>query len=113
MDKCITYDEMQDSSGTPYSTYMVHNYEFIDDFDEPKLNKLGDFVLKGILCYKSSSQEKDIPLVMINHQSETASIRRSSCVSAKRPSVMPATIEWQPKVYDKDNHTLTLMVSYL
>ena len=124
MDRCITYDEMQDSNGTIYTTKITYFYEFIDDFDEPKLNKLRTFVLNRVLRYKPESEVRgDIPLVLMNHQLEngdenirlsvasTAASRKPSMIStSKLPSFVPSTENWGPKDYDKDNHTLTLMV---
>ena len=120
LDKCITYDEKQDSNGTLYTTEITYIFEFIDDFDEPKLNKWRAFLLERVLRYKPESQLRDVPLVVMNHQLENGngnvdssitSAKRPSMVStAKRPSLVPSTENWGPKVYDKDNHTLTLMV---
>ena len=120
MDKCITYNEKQDSSGTLYTTQITYVYEFIDDFDEPKLNKLRTFVLNRVLRYKP---ESDIPLVVMNHQlengdesirlsaSNSSTSRKPSMVStARQLSLTPSAENWGPKDYDKDNHTLTLMV---
>ena len=123
LDRCITYDERQDSNGTIYTTRITYFYEFIDDFDEPKLNKLGKFVLEKVLCYKPESRVRDIPLVVMNHQSENGdenlrlsvasaspSRKPSMLSTAKLPSFVPSTEKWGPNVYDKDNHTFTLMV---
>ena len=102
---------------------MVYNYEFVDDFDEPKLAKVGNFALKSVLRYKTKGQQRDFPLVMINnHYSENGNenslLSSSSITSAKKlsiqslkqqPIIQPAK-DWGPKVYDKNNHTLTLMV---
>ena len=122
LDKCITREEV-DNNGTPCTTQMVYNYEFIDDADEPKLTKMGKFVLNTVLRYKTKSQERDFPLVVIsNHQSENGnenshtssssitSAKQSSLQSAKQLPVISHVKDWGPKEYEKDNHTLTLMV---
>lgn len=123
MDKCITYDEKQDSNGTLYTTEITYIFEFIDDFDEPKLNKWRAFLLERVLRYKPESQLRNIPLVVMNHQlengdenlrlsvSSASPSRKPSMISAaKLPSFVPSTEKWGPNVYDKDNHTFTLMV---
>ena len=146
LDKCITREEV-DNNGTPCTTQMVYNYEFIDDADEPKLTKVGKFVLNTVLRYKTKRQERDIPLIVIsNHQLENGkentqtssssitsvrqssitsgrhssitsgrqssitSTRHSSLQSAKQLPIISPVKDWGPKVYEKDNHTLTLMV---
>lgn len=168
MDKCITYNE-QDDNGTPYITQIMYNYEFIDDFGEPKLGKLDNFLLNKFLRHKSEEpQQTDIPLIMINNleengadhetshisassitplkrqslaplaqnsnenlnlslshitplkrQSLVSSAQRSSVSSTQQfsvssgkllPSVIPSIKNWGPKAYDKDNHTMSLMV---
>ena len=121
LDRCITYDERQDDNGTIYTTQITYFYEFIDDFDEPELNKLGTFMLNRILRYKPESQVRDIPLVVMNHQLEngaenirlsvSSTSRKPSMIStSKLPSFVPSTENWGPKDYEKDNHTLPLMV---
>lgn len=107
--------EQEDSNGTPSTTQIMYNYEFIDDFDKPQLGTLGNFLLNRVLRYKSKSQESDIPLVMINHQSENGQLPSTSTSSikpAQQSIVMPSEKNWGPKVYDKDNHTMHLMVNY-
>ena len=117
MDKCIITEE-EDNNGTPSVIQILYNYEFIDDFDdEPKLDFLGNFLLKAIMRYKPESQEKDIPMVMINHQLEN--VDQNSLLSnpsttpvVKQPgSDIPVAKNWGPKDYEKDNHTMTLMVA--
>ena len=118
LDKCITTNG-HDKTGTPNTTQIVYNYEFIDDFDKPVLSHLEDFLLRKILRYKYQSQERDIPLMIINPLAKT-----------HEPSLVPANLlpspsleqhsgqcntisllgNWGPKVYDKDNHTFSLMV---
>ena len=118
LDKCITREE-KDKNGTPYTTHILYNYEFVDDFDEPQLGRVGNFLLKKVLHYKS--QKKDIPLVITNPLSENgnlfsstesiASAKQSSTLSsARKISAIPPAKNWGPKVYKKDNHTLSLMV---
>ena len=111
LDKCITREEVDDN-GTPYTTQIVYNYEFIDDFDEPQLGRLGRFLLKTILRYKSTSEKRDISLELIGHQSENScqSSPLSNSSVTKQTSVIPSVKNWGPNVYDKDNHTMTLMV---
>ena len=116
MDKCIT-TEVEDNNGTPSVIQIMYNYEFIDDFDdEPQLDFLGNILLKTIMRYKPESQ--DIAMVMINHQLENGD--RNSLLSnqsitpaAKQPSDMPLAKNWGPKDYEKDNHTMALMVRSL
>ena len=152
LDKCITRAEVEDNDGTLNTTQMMYNFEFIDDFDEPKLGRLGNFLLNKVQAIrnKSKSQGIDIPLVVINDQSGnephtstdnlqseignemsaspvSPSHRLSPVSSNKRPSAVslskrfsavsstnefpvPSAANWGPKVYDKDNHTMTLMV---
>ena len=129
LDKCIIRTE-EDNNGTPCTTHMLYNYEFIDDFDEPQLSRLGNFLLKTVLHYKS--QKREIPLVTVNHSLENGdlnlfmstdctvptkqahviqSARRHTVMrSARRPAIIPSTQNWGPKVYDKNNHIMTLMV---
>ena len=133
MDRCITREEV-DNNGTPYTTQIVYNYEFIDDFDEPQLGRLGNFLLNTALRCKKRHPGQEIPLIMLNLQPENGdervvnidkkaendeNLRSSSITSAKRPStvssgrkfsVIPLDINWGPNIYDKDNHTMALMV---
>ena len=118
MDKCITTEE-QDNNGTPCVTQMMYNYEFIDDFDDkPQLDILGNFLLKTVKRYKSESYEKDIPMVTVNHQLENGD--RNSLLS-NQTAITPTVKQhfdillaknWGPKSYEKDNHTMTLMVTF-
>ena len=95
----------------------MYNYEFIDDFDdEPELDGLGNFLIKTVLQYfKSESEQRDVPLVMVNHlqlengdQSMLASTLPTT-TSKQAPTMSPEE-NWGPKVYAKENHTMTLMV---
>ena len=108
LDKCIIREEV-DNNGTPYTTQIMYNYEFIDDFEEPQLGSVGKFLLKNV-----QKEEKDIPLEMINHPVENShrgsTVSFLSVESNKEASTMLLTKNWGPKVYDKDNHTLSLMV---
>ena len=120
LDKCITRKEV-DNNGTPYTTHIMYNYEFVDDFDEPQLGRVGKFLLKKVLHYKS--QERDVPLVITNHLSENGNLslfsstesispskQSTALPSARKISAIPSTNNWGPKAYEKDNHTLSLMV---
>ena len=117
MDKCIETEEV-DNNGTPYTTHITYNYEFIDDFDDkPQLDRLGNFLIKALLqYYKSDSKQKDVPLVMLNHlqlENGDQNVLASSTLPTVIPKQAPATSpveNWGPKVYDKDNHTMTSMV---
>ena len=109
MDKCVATQEVDDD-GTPSVTQILYNYEFIDDFDQPQLGILGNCLLKSLLRRKPEDQDRDIPLVMFNHQSENGHhVSTSSITPTKHSSITPSVI-WGPKVYDKENHTMTLMV---
>ena len=112
LDKCITRKEV-DNNGTPYTTHIMYNYEFVDDFDEPQLGRVGNFLLKKVLHYKTT-EEKDIPLVMITQPKENgyhgSPLSSSSVESTKDLSAIPSVMNWGPKIYDKDNHTFSLMV---
>ena len=115
MDKCITTEE-QDNNGTPCVTQIMYNYEFIDDFDDkPQLGIFGSFLLKTVMRYKSDHQEKGIPMVMVNHQLENGDwnsllSNQSITPPVKQHFDIPLAKNWGPKVYDKDNHTMALMV---
>ena len=113
LDKCIIREE-KDNNGTPYTTQIMYNYEFIDDIEEPQLGSVGKFLLKKVLHYKTNIKEKDIPLEMINQRRENghhgSPVSFSSVESNKEVSAMTSVKNWGPKVYDKDNHTLSLMV---
>ena len=111
MDKCITTYEVEEN-GTPNTTQMVYNYEFIDDFDEPQLSPMGMFLLKKVLCYKSpQSQDGDIQLTMINYQAENGDTNLSFTSSPEQDTSAVSSVEnWGPKIYDKYNHTMSLMV---
>ena len=114
MDKCIETEEV-DNNGTPYTTHITYNYEFIDDFDDkPQLDRLGNFLIKALLqYYKSDSEQKDVPLVMVNLENGDQNVLVSSTLPTMIPKQAPATLpieNWGPKVYNKDNHTMTSMV---
>ena len=113
MDKCITREEV-DNNGTPYTTHIMYNYEFIDDFDKPILGRVGNFLLKTVLHYKPESGAQDFQLVMINHQSENGDQNlfpsTLTATPVKSHSIVPVTHNWGPKNYDKDNHIISLMV---
>ena len=113
MDKCINREEV-DEHGTPHTTHIMYNYEFIDDFDQPLLGRVGNFLLKTALHYKPESGVQDFPLVMINHQSENGdqNLFQSTLTAmpTKSHSIAPVTQNWGPKVYQKDNHIISLMV---
>ena len=120
LDKCILRKEV-DNNGTPYTTHIIYNYEFIDDFEEPQLGRVGKFLLQTVLRYKS--QERDTPLVITNHLLENGNLSlfssTESIIPTKQPSVLPSTRKisaippaknWGPTFYEKGNHTLSLMV---
>jgi len=113
LDKCVTTEE-RDINGTPSTTQIVYNYEFIEDFNEPQLGTLGKFLLERVLHYTSKSHIDDIPLVMINNQVEGSGHHSFSSTTSIKPTTNPMTNssvkDWGPKVYDKDNHTMALMV---
>ena len=117
MDKCIETEEV-DNNGTPCTTHITYNYEFIDDFDDkPQLDRLGNFLIKALLqYYKSDSKQKDVQLVMVNHlqlENGDQNVLASSTLPTVIPKQAPVTSpveNWGPKVYDKDNHTMTSMV---
>ena len=111
MDKCITTEE-RDNNGTPFVTQIMYNYEFIDDFDdEPKLDFLGNILLKTVLHYKSEDQDRSVPLVVMNHHSENCNQDLDMPVPSITPaSIIPSRKYWGPKVYDRENHTMNLMV---
>ena len=120
LDKCISRKEV-DNNGTPYTTHIIYNYEFIDDFEEPQLGRVGKFLLQTVLRYKS--QERDTPLVITNHLLENGNLSllssTESVIPTKQSSVLPSTRKisaiplaknWGPTFYEKGNHTLSLMV---
>ena len=115
MDKCTTtYDVTE--NGTPHTTQIVYNYEFIDDFDEAQLSVMGSLMLKKVLHYKSQSQDGDIKLTMINHQAENGdtnlfSTSSPESVEQHNEHTKFSVEKWGPKVFDKDNHTMSLMVA--
>jgi len=113
LDKCVTTEE-QDINGTPSTTKIIYNYEFIEDFGEPQLGTLGKFLLERVLHYTSESRTDDIPLTIMNNQVEGSDhevfLSMSSINPTTNPMTIPSVQNWGPKVYDKDNHTMTLMV---
>ena len=110
MDKCITTDG-HEKNGTPHTTQIVYNYEFIDDFCEEKLSALGSFLLKKVFRYKSQNQEGDIPLTIINDQTESGDPNLVMLTTFPRTQTTQYDVKnWGPKGYDKDNHTMSLMV---
>ena len=88
----------------------MYNYEFIDDFNEPQLGTLGKFLLKRVLHNTSKSHMGDFPLFMMNSQAEGSNILTSSTKSTINPMIFPSAKQWGPNVYDKDNHTMAVMV---
>ena len=142
-DKCITVNE-DEVHGTLVITSMVYNYEFIDDFGDPRLGKFGKFLLKKVLPTRSKSQllnnsvvlkngpeiieNGDIDLESLDREGtlesqEIASDRRRSTLETERLTdrrttlaieldLEPLVVEsWGPKDFDKDNHTMALMVA--
>ena len=113
LDKCTTTCEVEEN-GIPTATQIEYNYEFIDDFDVGKLSTLGNFLLNKVLRYKSQCQDRDIQLTVINHQAENGDTTLSS-TSSPEPVVQhneqcTSVENWGPKVYDNENHTMSLMV---
>ena len=113
MDKCITTEE-KDDNGAPLITQIMYNYEFIDDFDEPKLGRLDNFLLK-VLCYKSESRDKDASTVVLNPESVNWNqsylpTNHPPTIPVKQSTDIPVGNSWGPNDYEKDNHTMTLMV---
>ena len=106
--------EEQDINGTPSTTKIIYNYEFIEDFGEPQLGTLGKFLLERVLHYASESCMDDIPLMIMNNQVEGSDhelfLSTSYIKPTTNPMIIPSVQNWGPKVYDKDNHTMTLMV---
>jgi len=109
LNKCVTTTE-RNINGIHSTTQIMYNYELIDDFDEPQLGTLGKFLLKRVLHYIPESRIDDIPLLMINNQVESSGLSTSSIKSATNPMIVPSVRKWKPKVYDKNNHTMALMV---
>jgi len=61
LDKCTVTNE-----GASGVTHITYNYEFIDDFADPELGRVGKFMLEKILPFKSKQQQRDVPLVVVN-----------------------------------------------
>ena len=116
LDKCIIREEV-DNNGTPSTTHIMYNYEFIDDFDKPILGRVGNFLLKTVLHYKPENGAQDFQLVMINHHSENGDQNlfpsTLTATPTKSHSIVPVAHNWGPKNYDKDNHIMSLMVRVL
>ena len=110
MDKCITTDghEKHDTLNT---TQIVYNYEFVDDFGEPQLSALGSFLLRKVLGHESQSEERDIPLVIMNDQAENGDPNFTPFMQqSDHRTTVSSVNNWGPKIYDNDNHTMSLMV---
>jgi len=100
MDKCIVANE-----GASGVTQITYNYEFIDDFADPELGKVGKFVLERILPFKSKQQQHDVPLVVINKQAQ------KDLFGSEQPSAsLEYSSNWKPRDFDWNNHTMALMV---
>ena len=84
---------------------ITYNYEFIEDFDDPKLGTVGKFMVEKILPFKPEYTEGDIPLVMMNKH-----VQNDLFVSEQLNASFESCSSSGPHVYDKSNHTLTLMV---
>ncbi|XP_065891015.1 transient receptor potential cation channel subfamily A member 1-like [Dysidea avara] len=100
MDKCIVANE-----GASGVTHITYNYEFIDDFDDPKLGTVGKFMLEKVLPFKSKQRQDDVSLVVMNKQ-----VQNDLFESEQPSSSFEYSSSWKPRVYDKSNHTLALMV---
>ena len=94
------------NEGASGVTHITYNYEFIDDFDDPELGTVGKFMLEKVLPFKSKHQEGDIPLVMMNKH-----VQNSLFVSEQSNASSESCSSSGPHVYDKSNHTMTLMVN--
>ena len=94
------------NEGTSGVTHITYNYEFIDDFDDPKLGTVGKFMLEKVLPFKSKQRQNDAPLVMMNKPAQN-----DLFVSEQPNSSFEYSSSWKPRVYDKSNHTLALMVT--
>jgi len=86
-------------------TDITYNYEFIEDFDDPKLGTVGKFMVEKILPFKSKYTEGDIPLVMMNKH-----VQNDLFVSEQLNTSAESCSSIGQHVYDKSNHTLTFMV---
>jgi len=100
MDKCIVTNE-----GASGVTHITYNYEFIDDFADPELGRVGKFMLEKILPFKSKQQQHDVPLVVMNKLAQNdLLVSEQPCASLEYSS------SWKPRVFDMSNHTMALMV---
>jgi len=97
LDKCIVVNEEETSSGV---THITYNYEFIDDFNDTELGVVEKFLLNKALVFQSERPEDDILLTAM--QSDGSTI--------EQPTTLLVHSGWGPKVYNKDNHTMALMV---
>ena len=86
---------------------MTYNYEFIDDFDDPELGRVGKFILEKVLPNKFMHHEDDISLIVINKLTQNDLF---SCEQMK-PGSFESYSSHGPHSFDKDNHTMTLMVT--
>ena len=94
------------NEGASGVTHITYNYEFIDDFDDPKLGTVGKFMLEKVLPFKSKQRQDDVSLVVMNKQ-----VQNDLFESEQPSSSFEYSSSWKPRVYDKSNHTLALMVT--
>lgn len=98
LDKCIVASE-EETSGEV--THITYNYEFIDDFDDPELGVVENFLLEKALAFKPDHREGDIPLAAM-HQNDVS--------THEQTATSQMYYKWGPHIYNKDNHTMALMV---
>ena len=97
MDKCIVVNEEETGGGV---THITYNYEFIDDFDDTELGVIEKFLFNKALVFQSERPEGDILLTAMQNEESTI----------EQPTTLLVRSGWGPKVYNKDNHTMALMV---
>jgi len=99
LDKCVVTKSIE-VDGATFVTHLIYNYEFVDDFEDPKLGMFGKCLVENILPSRSKYKENDYPFVRFDTKEEGTAVVES-------PSRMK---NWGPKEYDKRNHTMALMV---
>ena len=97
--------------GAPFVTHLMYNYEFVDDFDDPKLGALESCIVENLLPSKSKQQTDYFPIARFDSGNVAAPLARFDSGDTTAVVELPSrTKTWGPNEYDKQNHTMALMV---